>query len=210
MCAKLLFSNFPVQVYNTLIGNGYCNDETNNAENKYDGGDCCGYNVDTEYCVVCECYLEDACIARVHPFVGDGYCNDVTNTASCGYDGGDCCGSCVIKTHCSDCTCMNPGSNNGYSTAIGNGFCNDETNTAACNYDGGDCCGNNVNSIHCSQCKCYNQEVCEAGVTHTYVGDGYCNDETNIAACMYDGLECCGSSINTEHCSDCKCHGMYQ
>ena len=47
------FSKFSVQLYNTLVSNGYCNDETNNAENNYDGGDCCGYDANTEYCVVC-------------------------------------------------------------------------------------------------------------------------------------------------------------
>ena len=95
-----------------MIGNGFCNDETNNAENKYDGGDCCGYDVNTEHCVVCGCYHDETCLARVHPFVGDGYCNDVTNTAVCNYDDGDCCGPCVIKTHCSDCACLNRVRNN--------------------------------------------------------------------------------------------------
>ena len=28
--------------YGELVGNGHCNDETNNAECIYDGGDCCG------------------------------------------------------------------------------------------------------------------------------------------------------------------------
>ena len=61
---------FIVRVSNNLIGNGVCNDETNNADNSYDGGDCCGYNVNTEFCVVCECHLEETCLARVHPLVG--------------------------------------------------------------------------------------------------------------------------------------------
>ena len=38
------------------IGNGYCNDETNNEGCSYDGGDCCGPNVDTTYCIECICY----------------------------------------------------------------------------------------------------------------------------------------------------------
>ena len=143
-CTIYFDSKFLVQVFNTLIGDGYCNDETNNAENDYDGGDCCGYDVNTDYCVVCGCYLEDTCFARVHPLVGDGYCNDETNNPTCSYDGGDCCGSCVIKKYCSYCACHNELSKNKVSTAIGNGFCNDETNTAACNYDGGDCCGPHV------------------------------------------------------------------
>ena len=86
-----------------------------------------------------------------------------------------------------------------------NGFCNDETNLAACNYDGGDCCGYNITSEHCTECTCFHQETCLAGVTHVFVGDGVCNDETNIAGCNYDGGDCCLMNVNTDSCSDCNC-----
>ena len=33
-----------------------------------------------------------------------------------------------------------------------------------------------------------------------------CNDETNIAECIYDGGDCCGACINTDICSECTCH----
>ena len=32
------------------IGDGYCNDENNNAGCHFDGGDCCGVNINTQYC----------------------------------------------------------------------------------------------------------------------------------------------------------------
>ena len=38
------------------IGDGYCRDELNNEGCSYDGGDCCGPNVDTTYCIECICY----------------------------------------------------------------------------------------------------------------------------------------------------------
>ena len=38
-----------------LVGNNYCNDETNNDDCNYDGGDCCGSCVVKEYCSECEC-----------------------------------------------------------------------------------------------------------------------------------------------------------
>ena len=41
-----------------LRANGYCDDWTNSKECNYDGGDCCGLCVNTEYCIECEC-LED-------------------------------------------------------------------------------------------------------------------------------------------------------
>ena len=42
-----------------LIGNGYCDDDNNNKECKYDGGDCCGYCISTEFCTICECLLDE-------------------------------------------------------------------------------------------------------------------------------------------------------
>ena len=39
-----------------VVGNGYCNDETNRLECNYDGGDCClGSGLDTQYCTECQC-----------------------------------------------------------------------------------------------------------------------------------------------------------
>ena len=39
-----------------VVGNGYCNDETNSLECNYDGGDCClGSGLDTQYCTECQC-----------------------------------------------------------------------------------------------------------------------------------------------------------
>ena len=115
-----------------VVGNGFCNDETNNADCNYDGGDCCIVNASTNYCSVCACYLLDTCLAGYHPLVGNGFCNDDTNIAECEYDGGDC--------------CSNP-------NMVGDAICNDETNNIGCNYDGGDCCVN-VNTDLCSECSC--------------------------------------------------------
>ena len=46
--------------YNTdYQGDGFCDDENNNANCEYDGGDCCGDNVDTSYCTQCQCLDPD-------------------------------------------------------------------------------------------------------------------------------------------------------
>ena len=37
------------------IGDGYCDDENNNDDCNFDGGDCCGPNVNTQYCTQCIC-----------------------------------------------------------------------------------------------------------------------------------------------------------
>ena len=37
------------------IGDGYCDDVTNNIQCNYDGGDCCGVNINTNFCIQCQC-----------------------------------------------------------------------------------------------------------------------------------------------------------
>ena len=106
-----------------MVGNGFCNDETNNPDCNFDGGDCCVVNANTNSCSECACHLIETCAAGYHPLVGNGFCNDDTNIAECDYDGGDC--------------CSNP-------EMVGNGFCDEETNNIECVYDGGDCCGPDV------------------------------------------------------------------
>ena len=36
-------------------GDNYCDDENNNCGCEWDGGDCCGKDVNTTYCKECEC-----------------------------------------------------------------------------------------------------------------------------------------------------------
>ena len=36
-------------------GDDFCDDENNNKGCEYDGGDCCGSNVNTDYCSECQC-----------------------------------------------------------------------------------------------------------------------------------------------------------
>ena len=38
-----------------------------------------------------------------------------------------------------------------------------------------------------------------------WIGDGYCDDETNNAGCHFDGGDCCGNNIDTQYCNDCIC-----
>ena len=106
------------------VGNGYCDDETNNQDCNYDGGDCCGSIVNTEYCSECQCFslisfpptpptpptfppwtTNIGGCANQH-WAGDGWCDDGTNNQECNYDGGDCCGSNVNTEYCSECQCF--------------------------------------------------------------------------------------------------------
>ena len=94
---------------NVLLGDGYCDDHLNIMVCNYDEGDCCGSNVNTQYCTECQC-LEGGggSTGTTTPSgttasggcnqgwigdhsVGDGYCDDINNNLACAYDGGDCC-----------------------------------------------------------------------------------------------------------------------
>ena len=102
-----------------LVGNGFCNDETNIDACNYDGRDCCGPCVLTQYCSNCDCLGGLTSVQITNPLIGNGLCNEETNNIQCDYDGGDC--------------CSNP-------DMVDNGICNAELNNLECNYDGGDCC----------------------------------------------------------------------
>jgi hypothetical protein len=104
----------------------------------------------------------------------------------------------------------------------GDGFCDDANNNGGCSWDGGDCCGSTgkPNQMKfCKSCKCLDcTNVCPADKTgkarktcgsSTYLGDGFCDDNLNIAACKFDGGDCCPSADKSadwkDYCQECKC-----
>ena len=145
----------------TLIGDGYCNDETNILDCGYDGGDCCGSCVITDYCTKCECNANITENEIPNALVGNGYCNDVTNNQECNFDGGECCLSDVITDYCTNCTChlLETCAAGFFPPSVGDGFCNDETNNVHCLYDGLDCCRYPVNNDSCSDCLCHGESI---------------------------------------------------
>ena len=42
-------------LFNFMLADGYCDDYTNSEVCGWDGGDCCGKNVSTTFCVECKC-----------------------------------------------------------------------------------------------------------------------------------------------------------
>ena len=99
------------------VGDGACDDECNTEDNSWDGGDCCGPDVNDWWCWDCECldpnseYFgaeggqdeEDPCTFW---YVGDGYCDDECNVENHDFDGGDCCGDDVETWFCTECACL--------------------------------------------------------------------------------------------------------
>ena len=53
-----IFFKVPCAGQISSIGNGFCDDINNNKECIYDGGDCCGNCINTDFCTNCTC-LQD-------------------------------------------------------------------------------------------------------------------------------------------------------
>ena len=208
-----------------FVGDNECDDENNYESCDWDGGDCCGKNVNTTYCSACECLDPKAPICRSPDNFGDNYCDDNNNNKLCHWDGGDCCGNNVNTTYCIDCECLDPNiqSSNASTTAscrspnhFGDNHCDDNNNNESCNWDGGDCCGNNVNTSYCIVCECLDPNAQNIKTSTTasllkscrspkHFGDNYCDDNNNNESCDWDGGDCCGDDVNTTYCSLCKC-----
>ena len=132
------------------IGDGICDDDFNNEECDWDGGDCCGDDVNTIFCSECEC---------LNPNFKEPF-----NTNN-GYNIGN-----IHKwDYCNECECLDPydaGDSHSASESLhacgspaffNDNYCDDENNNEECSWDGGDCCSN----FHdlCSS-KCNKDEKC--------------------------------------------------
>ena len=173
---------------------GYCDDGNNHLDCHFDGGDCCGSNVNTLVCTECQC-LEGGGVNLTSTTTA--FSNNTTGTTS---NGG-----------------IPPGTTNsgGCNQWVGDGSCDDSNNIEACSFDGGDCCGSNVDTIFCTVCQCLEGGgsggttatpfATTTGVCNQWAGDGFCDDTNNHLDCNYDGGDCCGSNVNTIFCTECQC-----
>ena len=110
------------------IADGFCDDINNHMDCSYDGGDCCGCNINTEWCTECQCLDPNGsgsgtnCTQTASPatcsteWIGDNYCDDENNNVDCSYDGGDCCGCNVNTQYCQVCQCLDPNGSGGGTT----------------------------------------------------------------------------------------------
>ena len=210
-----------------FTGDNYCDDENNNEECEWDGGDCCGYDVSTWFCWACECLDPeeqegDGGGCGSPQWKGDNYCDDDNNNAECEWDGGDCCGDGISILLCSACECLDPDFNDTLLPSgciipswAGDNSCDDINNNEECNWDGGDCCGFNVNTNYCNYCECLDPSFNDllpitiipyiGCLFPSWAGDNYCDDENNYEGCDFDGGDCCGDNVNTSYCYDCEC-----
>ena len=89
-----------------LVANGVCNDESNNTDCHFDGGDC----------ITTQATTTNPMEGCHEGWIGDAYCDDINNNMDCNYDGGDCCGCNVETTYCSVCGCLDPNGSGGGTT----------------------------------------------------------------------------------------------
>jgi hypothetical protein len=165
----------------------------------------------TAYCTSCDnCQISNE--ECVDVWIGDGYCDDYNNKAACQWDGRDCCD--ITNTnpekdkYCEDCDkCV--ASSTCVDAWIGDGYCDDYNNKASCQWDGRDCC--NITdpkpnmTTYCTFCD--NCNVSEQDCVDVWIGDGYCDDYNNKAACNFDNGDCCSSVVTdwNKFCTDCNC-----
>lgn len=143
-CLKLKEINFQMKLVEDCPGykDGFCRLSNNNANCKWDGGDCYDFNekypqckgLETAQCkVTFKSYFKSYFFAKHYPdciptdisAIGDGICHDEHNTEACGWDFGD---------------CFPPNCSVDYPYWIGDGVCDyGEYNTKECVWDGGDC-----------------------------------------------------------------------
>merc|ERR1711971_345151 len=123
-------------VPNPLLGDGYCNDETNNVHCYYDGLDCCRSSSNTEVCSECSCHdsftgcdgtgFYWGCCTSSNPCgVSEGHCfndDDCLGHLLCGTD------NCLSPFPSTAGCCYEPFPDCYQASLISDGFCNDDTN----------------------------------------------------------------------------------
>ncbi|CAN0440595.1 unnamed protein product, partial [Pylaiella littoralis] len=190
------------------VGNGYCNQDNNNAGCGYDGGDCCSCT-----CTVPENEWDDDYFYGCREFA----CIDPE--ATCAEDDD------ITADMIENCD---------YVRGVGNGFCDESNNNALCNYDGGDCCEctceprevdddwyYGYDYLGCGggfacidpEAACVNDDDITVDIVancdSVQVGNGYCNQPNNNAECGYDGGDCCECTCEDRPNQKCGQYGGY-
>ena len=191
--------------FDQYLGDGYCSDITNIAECHYDGGDCCGDDVRTDYCDDSGCYLTcDECICHQINTTTTQPTNPTTADPTDPTTAGPTNPTTVGPTDPTTAEPTDP-------TTVGP--TNQSPSPSPTTVDPTDA---TVQTTADPAKSCDEDHVFYyyyEGYDYTFpgdyfdgwVGDGYCHDIINIAECNYDGGDCCGDDVKTEYCDDSEC-----
>lgn len=185
------------------VGDGYCDEDNNNAGCGYDGGDCCSCTCIDGPINECGTYgrgfdcrdpgVPPNCDVTPSPAAGlghpdckenlyffqNGYCNGELNNAECGWDGGDCC----------RCTCRQYGAYGWYGSYRSYSLVDN------CGIYGYDCLDPNA-PTECdtdspTPSPAASSDYPDCIGTIMYISDGWCDYGNNNADCGWDGGDCC-------------------
>ena len=195
-------------IYPTWVNDGFCDEECNNPDFNYDGGDCCLDIVDNAKCIDCYCYQD----CSIHPlkfnhdeefktesecyepqdldpedcmvlWLNDGVCDDGCNNHLFDYDQQDCCLEDVLTHYCEECICY--------------------ANCTTAKITASECPGMGYNeSLYSTVYNLYSY------CADSWIGDGICDDECNYFDPLWDhdGGDCCLDIVNNAKCIDCYCY----
>ncbi|CAN0196406.1 unnamed protein product, partial [Hapterophycus canaliculatus] len=197
------------------MGDGFCDEDLNNAACGFDGGDCCvctcGAGVSTE-----TDSLEHPCGYR-----GDGFdCRDPDVPADCGATP-----SPAASFGFPDCT--------GYIYDWQDSYCDYDLNNEECGWDGGDCCPCTCReySSWSTTCGYYGYDCMDPEAPNTCstesptpspaastdypecegaiysIGNGYCEYYNNNEECDWDGGDCCPCTCEDSSYYSCGYYG---
>lgn len=154
-------------------GNGLCDDVNNIAECDFDGGDCCGNQVQRGQCQSCQCLDEEVKKYENSPqwtclksSMYNGLCDQVNKDGECRFDGFDC----PLPEACSI-------------DLLQNQKCDADMNTTVCLSDLG----------YCDESSWWgNEYLCL--LNKDLKGDGLCDQLNNVPQCQHDGGDCSNPS----------------
>eukprot|EP00903_Cladosiphon_okamuranus_P008223 g7916.t1 len=157
------------------IGNGYCDEENNNAVCNYDGGDCCG----------CTCMTP----RRTDDFIMYGFYYHLSYVGigdfACIDPSTPCVDDDEITVDLID-TCD--------TLRIGNAYCDEDNNTSECSnkWSGFACIDPDAQCVDDDDITVDMLEECDwvGGI-----GNGYCDVENNTPECNCDGGDCCSCTF---------------
>merc|ERR1712200_259966 len=201
----------PVCCVDNWIGDNYCDDQNNNSECGFDGGDCCqeeaaeGWD---EYCDDCLCIEVQETTDGPTEEPTEGPTVVPTEGPTEGSTGGPTEGPTEVPTEApSDCI----------DQWIGDNYCDDQNNNPECEMDGGDCCQEEPIAgwdNYCNDCFCIEiPETTEAPseCIDQWIGDNFCDDQNNNPECDFDGGDCCQEEAGDgwdNYCQICECLDM--